>query len=190
MVKWKFWKKEGEKSLTNLARLEKEGVLKTLTTDTLQIRIHELHDDLTEAFEEFRKGSLQAIIPDDLWDRMDPETKAKYIQKGVEGIQQKREALDKIVLALSDQAWPWNRAGDPLNRLMAFLVDEFLQDYEEFKEIPAFYDDLFTMALSIIQKSYKEKDVTKEVPIVIFMPQAGKGYDAGMMEKIKMEGEK
>lgn len=193
-MRWKFWKtgqkgKDGTEAIqTTLSRLEKEGILRVLTTDVLEHRVQNLYQGLSEALKTFREGAATQIIPEELLEKLDPEERKEYIKKAIAGIQRKREALDDIILLLTNSAWPWNRAGDKHNRLMAFIVDEFLQDYEELKNIPEYYDDLYTMVLSIIQKSFMGEDVTKEVPIAIFMPQAGKGYDPGIMEHIKMGG--
>ncbi|MDH5203274.1 MAG: hypothetical protein OEW69_08455 [Nitrospirota bacterium] len=185
-MKWKFWGKgkDGEQRLTNLARLESEGVLKTLTTDTLQTRIHELHDDLTEALQEFRKASTSQILPTDLVLLMNEKQRAKYVGNRVQALESKREALDKIILALSDQAWPWNRAGDRDNSDVGEKVADFLILYEEYKELPGYYDPLFTLALQIIQLSYKAADVTQEIPIVIFTPVSGKKLDLRDMQNV------
>jgi len=185
-MKWKFWSrgKDGEKKLTNLDRLESEGVLRTLQTNTLQTRIHELHDDLIEALQEFRKASTGQILPPDLILAMNKKQKAKYVKSRVEALQSKREALDKIVLALSDQAWPWNRAGDRDNTDVGEKVADFLILYEEYKELPGYYDPLFTLALQIIQLSYKAADVTQEIPIVIFTPVSGKKLDLRDMQNV------
>lgn len=197
--RWRFWDtgktKDGkpvEELKTTLSRLEKEGILRVLTTDVLEHRVQNLYQGLASALKTFRKGSSMEVIPEHLLKKLPEKERTKHIKKAITGIQQKREALDSIVLLLTNSAWPWNRAGDKHNRLMAFIVDEFLQDYEELKDSPEYYDDLYTMALSIIQKSFMGEDVTKEVPIAIFMPQAGKGYDPGVMEHIAKgnEGEK
>jgi len=194
MARWKFWKtgdsgKDGsqEPLKTTLSRLEKDGLLRVLTTDVLENRVQNLYQGLSSALATFREGASMELIPEELLEKLDKKERMKYVKKAIAGIQKKREALDNIVLLLTNSAWPWNRAGDKHNRLMAFIVDEFLQDYEELKSSPEYYDDLYTMALSIIQKSFMGEDVTKEVPIVIFMPQGGKGFDPGVMEKIKME---
>lgn len=191
--RWKFWKtgkgKDGkpvEELKTTLSRMEKEGILRVLTTDVLEHRVGNLHDGLKQALATFREGSLLDIIPEDLLAQLSEKERDKLIKKSIRGVLKKREALDDIVVLLTDSAWPWNRAGDKQNRLMAFIVDEFLQDYEELKDSPEYYDDLYTMAFSIQQKSYRGEDVTKEVPITIFMPQGGKGYDPSSMMKIKM----
>lgn len=192
MPRWKFWKtgqKDGgpqEELKTTLSRLEKEGILRVLTTDVLEHRVQNLYTGLAEALKTFRDGALLELIPEDLLAKLDKKERNKLIKQAIAGIKKQREALDNIVLLLTNSAWPWNRAGDRHNRLMAFIVDEFLQDYEELKSSPEYYDDLYTMALSIIQKSFMGEDVTKEVPIAIFMPQGGRGYDAGALKKIKM----
>lgn len=187
MVKWQFWKKDGDKKKepTTLARLEKDGLLRVLTTDVLENRVKNLHEGLTQALETFRKARLKTLIPEEVLDRMSEAQREEYIKNYVEGIRKEREALDNIVILLTDAAWPWNRAGDRNNRMLAFIVDEFLQDYEELKNHPDYYDDLYTMALSIVQKSFREPDVTKEVPIAIFMPKAqGNQVDLRQMEEL------
>ena len=194
--RWKFWSRDKgdgkEDVISSLTRLEKDGILRVLTTDVLEHRVGNLHDGLKTALATFREGSMMEIIPGDLLEKLPEKERVKLLKQAIQGVKKKREALDDIVVLLTDSAWPWNRGGDKQNKLMAFIVDEFLQDYEELKTIPEFYDDLYTMALSIQQKSYRGEDVTKEVPIVILTPQGGKGFDPGMMAKIKMgrgEGE-
>ena len=193
MGNWRFWEK-GKKAtevsdtqkgpVASLSRLEKEGILKIITTDILEARVKNLHDGLLKCLEKYRKASYSEFIPEELIEQLPPEERLEYVRDEIKGIKGKREALDEAVVLLTDVAWPWNRAGDKKNRLAAWIVDEFLQEYEEYKDVPSEYDTLYTELLSIAQKSYREPDVTKEVPIAIFSPSPGVQVDLRKAEEI------
>lgn len=191
-MKWRFWEKGRKQTevsdkgpISSLGRLEKEGILRILTTDILEARVKNLHDGLLKCLKQYREASVGEIIPDHLLQQLPENERLEYVKGQIEGIKGKREALDEAVVLLTDVAWPWNRGGDPKHRLSAFLVDEFLQEYEDFKDIPEEYDSLYTELLSIAQKSYKEPDVTKEVPIAIFSPSPGVQLDLRKLEEVE-----
>jgi hypothetical protein len=193
MPKWRFWER-GEKEtqvstsergpISSLSRLEKQGILSIITTDILEARVKNLHDGLLKCLEDYREASYCEFIPEELVEQLSKEEREEYARKRIQAIKDKRKALDQAVVLLTDVAWPWNRGGDKKHRLSAFIVDEFLQEYEEYKDVPEEFDTLFTELLSIAQKSYKEPDVTKEVPIAIFSPSPGHQVDLRKAEEL------
>jgi len=194
MPNWRFWEKgkkatqvsdTGKGPIASLSRLEKEGILKIITTDILEARVKNLHDGLLECLKDYREASFSEFIPEELIEKLPEAERLQYVRDEISAIKKKREALDKAVVLLTDVAWPWNRAGDKKNKLAAYIVDLFLQEYEEYKDVPSEYDTLYTELLSIAQKSYREPDVTKEVPIAIFSPSPGVQLDLRKMEEIE-----
>jgi hypothetical protein len=138
-----------------------------------------------------------------LFNIRDLEQRRQEIKQDLEGLRLartsykiKREVVDKVFVLFFASGSPWYRGLD--NREKASKVADFIELYQDVRDLPSFMGDLFNCAMQLLNISFTEKDVTntpayvmQSTPIVspygsrVNLGGSGNGVDQGKLERVE-----